>query len=77
MTTLAERRTTPVKKFTDAWLKCESCKYGNNFVIEIKKDEKSDQYFYAEKCPRCSAYGEFKPVTKKEASKYLLLDDLP
>jgi len=74
MIALAERKVA-VKKYTDAWIKCELCHYGNNFIIEIKKND--DKYFYAEKCPRCNSYGEFRECTCREASKYLLLDDMP
>jgi phage FluMu protein Com len=76
MTAALAERTAPMVKHTEAWIKCESCKYGNNFIIEIKKDENANQYYYAEKCPRCSAYGEFRPVTKREASRYLILEDI-
>lgn len=76
MTMLAERKALSVKKFTTEWMKCESCHYGNNFLIEIKKDEKDDKYFYAEKCPRCNSYGEFRECTLREAKKYLVLEDL-
>lgn len=73
---LVAERTVPVKKYTEAWLKCGLCLYGNNFVIEIKKSE-DGKYFYMEKCPRCSHYEDVKEIIKREASKYLLLDDLP
>jgi hypothetical protein len=76
MTALAERKVLPVKKFTQAWLKCGLCLYGNNFEIEIKKTE-DDKYFYMEKCPRCSHYEDVHEITKREASKYLILEDLP
>jgi len=76
MIALAERKDLSVIKYTEAHLKCESCKYGNNFVIEIKKDEEANQYYYAEKCPRCNSYGEFRPVTRREASRFLALEDL-
>lgn len=75
MIALAERKA-PVTKHTEAYLKCEACKFGNYFVIEIKKDEKANQYYYAEKCPRCNSYGEFRLVTKREAARYLVLEDL-
>jgi len=74
MVALAERPT--LKKYTDQWLKCESCKYGNNFLIEIKKDEKNDAYYYGEKCPRCNAYGEFKEISAREARRFSILEDL-
>jgi hypothetical protein len=77
MTLLAERKALPVRKYTTEWVKCTLCLYGNYFLIEIKKDEKSDQYYYAEKCPRCNAYGEFRECTRREASRYLILEDLP
>jgi hypothetical protein len=75
MIELAERKALPVKKYTQEWIKCPLCLYGNNFVIEIKKSE-DDKYFYMEKCPRCNHYDEVREVTKREASKYLILEDL-
>lgn len=74
MVALAEKRL-PVKKYTE-FKKCPLCLYGNNFEVEIKQD-KEGNYFYAEKCPRCSHYDEFKEITKREASKFLILEDLP
>lgn len=75
MTALAERMA-PVKKFTEAYLKCSLCLYPNNFSIEVKYDEKEDIYYYSEVCPRCKHTEEFKVVSKREASKFLALDDL-
>ena len=73
MVALAEKRS-PVKKYT-GWQKCVICQYGNNFEIEVKKDNE-DNYFYGEKCPRCNHYEEFREISKREASKFLLVDDL-
>jgi hypothetical protein len=64
-----------VKKFSE-WQKCSLCLYPNNFPIEIKHDKEKDVYYYCEICPRCKHTEEFKEITKREASKYLLLDDL-
>ena len=71
---LAERKVA-VKKYTEAWIKCSLCHYGNNFTIEVRQGE-NDKYFYMEKCPRCSHYEEVKEISKREASRYLILDDL-
>jgi phage FluMu protein Com len=75
MTALAERKVTPVQKVT-GWQKCSLCLYGNNFFIEIKHDKENDVYYLAEVCPKCKHVEEFKQVTKREASRYLVLDDL-
>ena len=74
MTALAERTVT-VNKFS-GWQKCSLCLYGNNFSIEIKHDKENDVYYYCEVCPVASTTRNLKVVTKREASKYLLLDDL-
>jgi phage FluMu protein Com len=75
MTTLAER-TKPVQRYTNTKIKCDSCKYSNSFMIEIKKDEKADRYFYGEKCPRCGHFDEFKEISKIEARRYQIFEDL-
>ena len=75
MVALAERKDS-LKKFTENYIKCSLCLYPNNFSIEIKHDEKEDIYYYSEVCPRCHHVEEFKSVSKREASRYLALDDL-
>lgn len=73
MTTLEEKRI-PVKK-TTAWQKCSLCLYGNNFDIEVKQDDEGT-YYYAEKCPKCSHFEEFKRITVREAERYLPFQEL-
>ena len=74
MIALAERKTS-MKKFTSAFIKCGLCLYGNYFEIEIKKTE-DGKFFYMESCPRCHHFEDVKEVTKREASKYLILEDI-
>lgn len=75
MVLLAERKV-PVRKFTENYIKCSLCLYPNTFSIEIKHDEKEDIYYYSEVCPRCKHTEEFKEISRRDASKYLALDDL-
>lgn len=75
MIPLVERKVSPVKKYSD-WQKCTLCLFPNNFLIEIKHDKEQDIYYYAEVCPKCKHVEEFKEISKREANKYLILDDL-
>lgn len=66
---IIQRSLPVVKKYTDDFLKCQSCQRGNNFLIDVKKE--GDQYFYLTQCPKCKSYDEVRRITAKEASRYL------
>lgn len=76
MLTFAERKVLPVKKFTVDRLLCSLCQRNDNFELIVKQE--GSQYYLLEMCPKCNKHCEdIKEITKKEASRYLMLDDLP
>jgi hypothetical protein len=70
---LAEKEVA-MKKYSE-WKKCTLCLYPNNFEVEIKQD-KDGNYFYSDKCPKCGHYDEFRAISRREASKYLVIDEI-
>jgi superfamily II helicase len=74
MTALAER-TVPVKRFTENRMLCPICQRNDNFELIVKQE--NSKYYLLEMCPKCQKhYEEVKEITKREASKYLILEDL-
>lgn len=75
MTTLAERKELPVQKYTENRILCPACQRNNNFEIVIKQE--GNVYYLLEMCPKCQVHCEdIREITKREALRYLTLEDI-
>jgi phage FluMu protein Com len=60
-----------MKKFTEHRILCPYCQRNNNFEYVVKHSD--SQYYLGEKCPKCEHYDDFRSVSYRVASDYMVV----